>query len=154
VFSVLANVVWPALFLAGWLCAWWCILGSVLLEAAALWRFARVRPVKATVASTVMNAVSALCGALLIPLLGIRWEIFAGLTYQAWFGWGTFNWITEVATCCIAILLNTIVEVFVLWLVFIMPLRRRLVVVVLAANATTVTLAWATMLVFVRRWGP
>ena len=144
--TVLADVVWPALFLAGRMTAWWCIVVSILLEAAALWRFAQVQPVKALAASTVMNTVSALCGSLLLPLIGIRWEVIAGLTYNAWFHWGTFNWITQVATWSIAVLLSTGIELFVLWLVFFMPWTRRLTVVMLVANAVTVALAWVTML--------
>ena len=146
-FTVLADVVWPALFLSDRMSAWWCVVASILLEAFALWRFARVRPAKALLASIVMNAVSALCGSLLLPLLGIRWEELAHLTYNAWFGWGTFNWITQAATWGIAVLLCTVIETFVLWLVFALPWTRRLTVVVLAANAVTVTMAWLTLLV-------
>lgn len=148
-FPVLADVVWPALLLADRLSAWWCIVASILLEATALWRFAQVQPAKALVAATVMNVVSALCGALLLPSMGIRWETIANLTYNAWIGWGTFNWITQIVTWCIAVLLSTIIEIFVLWLVFSMPWTRRLTVVMLSANAVTVALAWGTMLIVV-----
>ena len=146
---LLADVVWPALFLSTRLSAWWCIVPSVLLEAVALWRFAQVHPAKSIAASTVMNAVSALCGSLLLPMLGIRWEAIADLTYNAWFGWGTFNWITQFATWCIAVLLSTLIETFVLWLAFCIPWTNRLTVVVLSANAITVALAWVSMLIFV-----
>lgn len=144
---VLANLTWPGLILTARLSAWWCIAASILLEAAALWRFGRMGPVKAITGCTVMNGVSALLGLLLLPLASIRWYTLVDLTYKAWFGWGTFNWITEVATCGIAVLLNTVIELFVLWLVFITPWSRRLTVVVLAANAVTVALAWVSMLV-------
>ena len=42
---------------------------------------------------------------------------------------------------------RTVIETFVLWLVFALPWTRRLTVVVLAANAVTVTMAWLTLLV-------
>jgi hypothetical protein len=147
---ILADVVWPALILAGQLSAWWCIAASLLLEAAALWWFMRIRPLKSLAASTVMNFVSALCGSLLLPTVGLRWEAIASHTYNAWFGWGTFNWVTQVATWLLAALLSTIIETFVLWLVFYMPWTCRLTVVILSANAVTVGLAWITMLIFGR----
>ncbi len=143
---ILADVVWPALLLSARLIAWWCIAVSVLIEAAALWRFLQWRPVKAIVASVVMNAASAFCGVLLLPVAGIRWEMMASLTYNAWFGWGTFNVVTEVATWFIAVVLSTIIETFVLWLVFCAPWTRRLILVVLCANAVTVALASATLM--------
>ncbi len=149
---MLADVVWPALFVSDRLVAWWCISASIVIEAAALWRFAQWRPVKALVASIVMNAVSAFCGSLLIPVAGLRWETTATLTYEAWFGWGTFNWVSEGAALLIAVLLSTIIETFVLWLVFCAPWTRRLILVVLCANAVTVFLAGASMLLFPSRW--
>lgn len=147
-FLVLANVVWPALFLSIRLSAWWCIGASLLIEAAALWRGARMRPTVALGASVVMNTVSAFCGAPLLPLIGIHWETLANLTYNAWLGWGTFNLATQVATWFIAVVLNTFIETFVLWLVFCMPWTRRLYVVVLLANGVTVALAWGSTLIF------
>ena len=135
---VLANVVWPALLLAGRLAAWWCIGLSILIEGVALWRFGGWRPVNAFFASAAMNTVSAFCGVLLLPVAGLRWE--AGATFYAWFGWSTFSLANEAATWVIAVLLNTLIETFVLWLVFCAPWTRKLTFVVLSANAVTVLL--------------
>jgi hypothetical protein len=136
-----ADVVWPALLLAGRLSAWWCIALSIVIEAAALWRLAKWRPAKAFLASIVMNAVSTFCGTLLLPVAGIRWESTASFTVNAWFGWGTFNVVSEAATWMIAVILSTVIETFVLWLVFCAPWTRRLTLVVLSANAVTVLIA-------------
>jgi hypothetical protein len=140
-FPIFADVVWPALLLAGRLAAWWCIAVSILVEAAALWRFAKWRAVKALVASVVMNTVSAFCGTLLLPVAGLRWETTASPTLYSWFGWGTFSVANEAATWLIAVILSTVIETFVLWLVFCVPWTRRLTFVVLSANAVTVLLA-------------
>ena len=43
---VMADVVWPALYLSARLAAWWCIGVSILIEAFALWKFVKLRPVK------------------------------------------------------------------------------------------------------------
>jgi hypothetical protein len=149
---ILADVVWPALIVSARLAAVWCIAASILIEAAALWRFAQWRPVKALVASVVMNAVSAFCGSLLLPVAGLRWETTATLTYEAWFGWSTFNLVSEGAALLIAVILSTVIETFVLWLVFCAPWTRRLTLVVLCANVVTVLLAEASMLLFPSRW--
>jgi len=144
---VLADVVWPALFLSVRMAAWWCVLVSLVIEGLALWRFASLSPLKALAASLVMNAVSALCGTLLLPLMGIRLEVFASSTYEEWLGWGTFNPITIFATWLGAVLLTTAIECLVLWLAFALPWNRRWVTVVLGANALTVALAWVTVLI-------
>ena len=147
-FFVLADVVWPALFLSIRMAAWWCVLGSLLIEGLALWRFAGVRLVKSMAASVTMNAVSAFIGMLLLPLMGIRLEALADATYNAWLDLGTFNPISYVATWFGATLLTTMIECFVLWLVFVMPWNRRWVAVVLAVNAVTVALAGVSALLF------
>jgi hypothetical protein len=140
-FLILADVIWPALLLAGRLAAWWCIALSILIEAAALWQFAKWRPIKAIIASVLMNAVSAFCGTFLLPVAGLRWESTASFTINAWFGWGTFNVVSEAATWLIAVILSSVIETFVLWLVFCAPWTRRLTLVVLSANAVTVLFA-------------
>ena len=83
---MLADVVWPALFLALRMAAWWCVLASLLVEGLAL--CLTLPLAKALVISLVMNAASALCGTLLLPLLGIRLEAIAAATYNrlAWLG--------------------------------------------------------------------
>jgi hypothetical protein len=138
---VIADVVWPALVLSGRIAAWWCIALGTLIEGAALWRFLRWPPFKAFFAAFLMNAVSAFCGSILLPVAGLRWEATADRTINAWFGWGTFNIASEAVTWLIAVLLSTLIETFVLWLIFLAPLTRRLIVVMLAANSVTTLLA-------------
>jgi len=137
----MADLVWPALLVSLHLSAGWCIAISLVIESLALVRFLHIAPAKALAASLAMNLVSAFLGSLLIPLIGIRWEVFAGLTYQEWLNWGTFNPITAVATWLIAILVDTGIELFVLWLVFHMHMTRRLITVMLLANGLTVSAA-------------
>jgi hypothetical protein len=139
---ILADMAWPALLLAGRLATWWCIAISVVIEAVALWRFIRWCPHKALFASLTMNTVSAFCGTLLLPVAGLRWEATASLTIYPWFGWGIFGLANQAVTWLIAVILSTAIEAFVLWLVFYAPWTRRLIVVVLAANAITVSLAF------------
>jgi hypothetical protein len=147
-FLILADVVWPALFLSIRMAAWWCVLVSLLVEGVALWRFASLPPAKALVASVVMNSLSALCGTLLLPLLGIRLEAIATTTYNEWLGWGTFNPITILTTFIGAVLVTTAIECLVLWLAFAMPWNRRWVAVVLGANTVTVALAGVSVLLY------
>ena len=98
-----------------------------------------------------MNLVSAILGILLLPSLGLDIEHFAEITYNSWFDWGTFNAVTIVVTWFVATLLTTVIECFVLWLLFCMPWKRRWFIVVLIANALTVALAILTAFIYLPR---
>ena len=147
-FLVVANVVWPALFLSIRMAAWWCVVISIFIEGLALWRFAQVPLPKALTASVVVNIASVLIGVLLLPLLGLRLEALADVTYKAWLDWGTFNPITYATTWLGATLLTTVIECFTLWLAFRMPFRRKWMAVVLLANAATVAIAGFSLFLF------
>lgn len=144
---LLANMVWPALLMAIRLFAWWFIIASLLVEAAALCKFCKISPGRALFGALAANLASALLGLLLLPVIGVELEFVADTTYNVWFGFGTFNPVTQVATWVAATLLNTVVELTVLWLVAVLPLSRRLGLVVLLANAATATIA-AVSLIF------
>jgi hypothetical protein len=75
-------------------------------------------------------------------------EAFADDTYKEWFGWGTFNPVTYLLTWMVASVLNTIVEGFIIWLVFRMDLKGRWLRVLLAANAVTAFLAALSLMVY------
>jgi hypothetical protein len=141
---LLADVVWPGLILTDRLAVWWIIAASLVIEAVILWRWAPMCSLKAAAGSLVMNAVSAFFGILLLPVASIGWEVLASHTYMRWFDLGTFNVATYIATWAIAVVLSTVIETFILWLVFLEPWTRRLICVVLAGNALTVGLAGLT----------
>ena len=65
-----------------------------------------------------MNGISAAIGIIGIPLSGMIWEFIAMVTIMPLFHWGTFNPVTWAASCVLAALLNTVVEVGSLRLIF------------------------------------
>ena len=145
---VLADVVWPELRAASPTAAWWCIAASLAIEAAALWGFARMRPLKAIAASLVMNGASAAFGALVLPLAGLDLAALASFAVKPSWGWAELAPVGSVTGWLFAAALSTLIETCVLWLVFLMPWTRRLMLVVLAANAVTTAMAAVTVMLF------
>jgi hypothetical protein len=102
-------------------------------------------PVKtALVATLAMNRASAALGAVLIPLVGVAWEIFPGLILYPVFKIGTFSPVTWVATFILAVLVNSGIELFVLKKWFQVRWSERNLAILGAANALSVGLAYAS----------
>ncbi len=96
---IFANMVWPALFLELMLLAPPVVIASLIIE----YFFVRRAVPSATVGQAVigdilMNLFSTLLGIILIPLAGVIWEFFPGLTFNYWLHLGTFNTITWAGT--------------------------------------------------------
>jgi hypothetical protein len=145
---VIADMVWPALYLETRLFTWWTIGLGLLIEFFFVrWLFAL--PIrKAAVATVVANAVSALAGVPLIPLVGIIWEFFPGMLYMGPLHWGTFNPITWAATFLIGCLVTTAIEALVYRYGFKFRVGRREFIWLTAANSLSVGLAFASLFVF------
>jgi hypothetical protein len=111
---MLADVVWPAAYIAGGLVFSWAVLVGLVLE----WPFAKWltgyswwAAWKPTLA---MNLASAILGGFLIAVAGIVWEVFPGTLIHRAMNVGTFNPITWWATFVMAVLINSLVEAQVL----------------------------------------
>jgi hypothetical protein len=111
---ILANAIWPALFLEKHLIAPWPILIGLTIEYGFIRKLTMLTPLQALWADIAMNGASALLGILLIPLAGILWEFFPGLVLDFFFHSGTFNPGTWIATFFMSVAINAIVEWFVL----------------------------------------
>jgi hypothetical protein len=101
--TLLADVVWPALFLEMRLLAWWVILIGLLIE----WPFVRVLTQfpwkKAFIADAAMNAASTILGIFLLPIVGLFvLEPIGEATFYRRFNVGTFNPVTWTATFLVA----------------------------------------------------
>lgn len=144
---ILADVVWPSLFLAGRLFAWWIIGAGLLIEWAFVIRLTRTTLVRAGVMTVVMNAISAAVGIVGIPLSGIIWEFIAAATVMPLFNWGTFNPVTWFVSCILAALLNTVVETASLRLLFRVAWTKRLFWWLALANAITVGMALISIMI-------
>ena len=143
-----ADMVWPAVYLETRLFTWWTIgLGLCIEFFIVRWLFAL--PVrKAAIATLVANAVSALAGVPLIPIVGIIWEFFPGILYMGPLHWGTFNPITWVATFLLACLVTTAIEALVYRHGFKFQVGRREFIWLTVANSLSVGVAFGSLFVF------
>jgi hypothetical protein len=145
---VVADVVWPSLFLEKRLLSIWVISTGLVVEWLALWLGGfGLSWKRAVIVDLVMNAVSTIVGIALIPLSGLAWEVFPGaLLYKA-FHYDTFNPITWLATLLLAIGLTTFIEAVVVRWGFKIALGRRRLWTLAAANLVSVSLAFGSLLV-------
>ena len=142
-----ANAVWPALYLETRLFSWWAISFGLLVELFFIkWLFAL--SIKKTVIATVSaNIISALAGVILIPLVGLAWELFPGSVIYWAFNWGTFSPVTWVATFFIACLINALIEgaVYKKWFASEFKFKSKAFLWLLAANSLSVGLAFVSL---------
>jgi hypothetical protein len=142
---VLADVVWPALFLAGRMLAWWAIGLGLLVELFFVRFLTGFGWLKSAVVDIAMNAASALLGLFLIPLAGIAWEATAGIALYKLFNIGTFNPGTWAATFSFATFINAALEASVLRYGFKQRPFKRLFWWLAFANAISVGIALGTL---------
>ena len=145
-FIMHADVVWPALVLEQRTLSVLPITAGLIVEWLALcfggfglsWK-------KAAVVDVVMNAVSTGIGVILIPALGLVWELGPGQVLFRIFNIGTFNPGTWAVTFLIAVLAATIIEASVVRWGFKIPLGRRRFSILCAANCASVAIAFASI---------
>jgi hypothetical protein len=147
-FPILADVVWPALFVENRLLSMWVILAGLVVEYFFVRRITRLSVKKSILADVSMNAASTLLGIVLIPVAGLAWEVFPGIILFKWFNLGTFNPGTWLATFCFAVLINAALETFVLAKLFKQQLGKRGFRWLCLANAVSVGIAYASFFIF------
>lgn len=144
--TMIANVVWPSLYLGGRLFTWWIIGTGLVIEFFfVLWLTKATLP-RAGLMTLAMNAVSAGIGIIGIPLSGIVWELIASITIMPLFDWGTFNPVTWFVSCVLAAFLNAAVETASLRFIFKVAWTRRSFLWLALANFITVGLAMASIM--------
>src|SRR4029078_4473643 len=104
--TLIADVVWPALFLEMRLLAWWAIAAGLIVELFFVRWLTAFGWGKSIVADIAMNAASSLLGVVLIPLAGVAWEFFPGVLIYKFLKIGTFNPGTWAATFLMAVFIN------------------------------------------------
>lgn len=145
---VLADVVWPALYLEIRLFSWWVITTGLIAECVLVrWLF-KLQFKRAAVATFAANAASSVAGVFLIPLAGFAWEFFPGPVYMNLLNWGTFNPVTWAATFLLACLVNTAIESVVYKRGFKLSAHRREFFWIYVANAVSVGLAFGSLFVY------
>ncbi len=144
---VLADMVWPALFLEERILSVAPIAVGLTVEWLALWRGGfGLSWKKAIVVDIVMNAVSTVAGIFVIPVLGILWEYYPGSLIYSHFHIGTFNPLTWAVTFAIAVIATTLIEAAVVRWGFRISLGRRRFGILCAANVASVAIAFVSVL--------
>jgi hypothetical protein len=145
--SAFANIIWPAALLESRLLAWYVIVAGLVVEFLFLWRGLKLPSLNAVVVDVVMNGASGVVGWFLLPWLGFGYEFFPGRYLNAWLHMGTFNPLAWAVTCCLAFLLSTVVEAAVIRWLFRIPLSRRNMFWLSAANLISVVIAFVSLAV-------
>lgn len=144
---ILANLVWPALYLTSRMFAAWPIAAGLLVEFFFVRYATNLRGARCLAADIAMNLASAALGLLLIPLSGILWELLASITIHPLFNVGTFNPVTWGATVLLAAAINAVIEGFVLQKGFKQKLGRRGFRLLFAANFVSVSIAFISIII-------
>lgn len=139
---ILANLVWPALFLQNGLLSVRPILIGSLVEYLFIRQLTKFSIWKAILAVLTANGASTLLGFILIPLAGLVWELFPGILLYQFLNLGTFNPITWGATLLIAAAINALLETYVLAVIFKNPIGKRGFWWLFAANMVSVGIAF------------
>jgi len=143
---LLADVVWPALYLENRLLSVLPISIGLIAE----WLFLYFGGFglswkKATIVDVVMNTVSSVAGIALIPALGLLWEFGPGSLVNRIFNVGTFNPVSWVATFMLSVGASTAIEAVVVRWGFKIPLGWRRFWVLCGANALSTGIALASL---------
>lgn len=140
---VLADFVWAALILEGWLLAIPIILAGLVIEYFFVKKLTGFSVMRSILADVTMNAASLLLGIILIPLAGFVWEISVGsLLWESNNQIGSFHPINLVATFILAVLINTVIENFILRKIFKLEKNKESFSRLYLANALSVGVAF------------
>jgi hypothetical protein len=143
---LLADVVWPALYLENRLLSVLPISVGLIAE----WIFLffggfGLSWKKSIIVDVVMNTVSSVVGIALIPALGLLWELGPGSLVNHIFNVGTFNPVSWIATFMIAVSASTAIEAAVVRWAFKIPLGWNRFWVLCGANAISTGIAFASL---------
>jgi hypothetical protein len=143
--ELLADLVWPALILADRMRSLTAILAGLIFEFLILRYVFPMTWKRALLIDLTMNAASALVGAILIPVAGIIWEFFPGTLIYHMFHMGTFNPLTWMATCVMAVFISTGIEVLVVRMLFAFDITKRRFWSIAVANLGSTFIAWISL---------
>ena len=144
---ILADMVWPALFMEDRLMSLWVILLGLAVELAVIIYAMKVSWKWAIFLDLVMNGTSAFFGIFLIPYAGLAWEYGPGTLMYRLFGVGTFNPLTWLATFIGIVLINTLIEWPIARFLFKVPKERRPFLWVAVANVLSVAIALVSVFI-------
>jgi|SRR5689334_15366610 len=142
---ILADMIWPALFLEERLLSIPVIALGLAIEYVFVWRITSLGVWGSILGDLAMNAASTLLGIFLIPALGLVWELLPGVLLYDLFHLGTFSPLTWAVTFCLAVLLNAALETLVLAKGFEQRIGKRGFGWLCLANGLSVGIAMASL---------
>ena len=145
---VFADFVWAALVLEGRLFAIPVILAGLVIEYFFVRKLTGFNIKRSIVADVTMNAVSLLLGIALIPLAGLAWEFSAGSLLYEQFKIGSFGYVAWTATITLSVLINAVIENFVLRRIFKLEKTKAAFRWLCLANTLSVGIAFASFWFF------
>lgn len=145
---VYADVIWPSMYIASAQGSIPVIIAGLLIEIGFVKYFTKVGWIKTIVVTTVMNAVSATVGRILILISGLIATAFA--SFVTFGKTGTFHWFHWFVSYIFAILTNTILEGAVIRLMMKLSLSKTFRWLA-AANAITIIICAIYLCLFPTR---
>jgi hypothetical protein len=140
---IIGDLIWPALVLEKRILSVAPITAGLIVEWVALWLGGfGLSWKRAVVVDLVMNGISTLAGIVVIPVLGLAWEVLPGMVLYKVFNIGTFNSGTWLATFAMAVLATTAIEAAVVKWGFKIGLGSRGFWIICAANVASVAIAF------------
>lgn len=142
---IIANVVWPALYLSQRYYTWWAIGLGLLIETLFLYWITRKALAKCLLMAFVSNAISAGIGYFAFIWIGLAWEYLISYTLYLLIPVGTFNPFGWLATTALAALFSSTIEFFVIKRIFKIPTNRKFYWLFFLANLITAGIALVTL---------
>lgn len=119
-----ANIVWPTIYIAEGLRAWYVILAGLIIEFLAIKYFIKSTWIKSGLMAVIMNAVSTIVGVLLIPFVGFFGAIGLELLDSIIPVFGTFDTAQWIWGYILAVLSNVLVEGLTLKFIFKLKFKK------------------------------
>ncbi len=147
--AVFANFIWAGLLLESRMVAIPVILAGLIIEYFFVQRLTGFNVKRSIIADVTMNATSLMLGLILIPLAGFAWEISVGsLLWELNNQIGSFHPINLTATFILAVLINAVIENFVLRRIFKLEKNKAGFRWLCLANALSVAIAFVSFWFF------
>lgn len=142
---ILANMVWPALYLSQRYYTWWAIAIGLLIETGVLCWLTRKSPARCFFIAFIANTISAGVGYFAFIWIGLAWEFLVSYTIYLLIPVGTFNPFGWFATTALAALFSSTIEWGVIKYIFKTPTDRRFYWIFFLANLVTAGIALVSL---------
>jgi hypothetical protein len=142
-FTIIANVVWPALYAEDKVSSIPIIALSLVIEYFFFRRLFNLNAKQACFYTVAANLASGLVGLVGRPLSGLLYEVTIGMLVMCIFDWGTFNPVTWISVPIFGGALNVLLELLTIRFIWKHKLSKRNFYWLWIANVITIGIATA-----------